>query len=146
MGGVVMEGLAYLVVMLMMIVILGGPLAILITMIPTRHILLTILKRIVHGFIIAMSLMVGSTFLFNAELPLPVHLIGLFGVAMAYIAIRREYFPEVRINGPLLSQFGLRRNGSQGNSDSGEQYGPVMKWRRNGRSGGNDGHGPEGQH
>jgi hypothetical protein len=79
-------------------------------------------------------------------MPLPVHLIGLYGVVMAYIAIRREYFPEVRIIGPLLSQFGLRRNGSQRSSDSSEQHGPVMKWRRNGRTGGNDGHGPEGQH
>jgi len=141
-----MEGLAYLVVMLMMTVILGGPLAILITMIRTRNIVLTVLKRIIHGFIIAMSLLVGSTFLFNSELPLPVHLIGLYGVAMAYIAIRREYFPEVRIIGPLLSQFGLRQIGSRGKSDSSEQHGPAMKWRRNGRSGGNDGHGPEGQH
>ena len=141
-----MESLAYLVVILMMTVILGGPLAILITMIRTRNILLTILKRIIHGLIIAVSLMVGSTFLFNPEMPLPVHLIGLYGVVMAYIAIRREYFPEVRIIGPLLSQFGLRRNGSQRNSDSSKQHGPVMKWRRNGRTGGNDGHGPEGQH
>jgi len=141
MEGVVMESLAYLVVMLMMTVILGGPLAILLTMIKTKNIILIVLKRIIHGFIIGMSLIVGSMFLFNTQLPLPVHLIGLFGVAMAYIAIRREYFPDVRIIAPLLARFGLRRS-----SDSNQQHGPTLKWRRNGRSGGNDGHGPEGQH
>ncbi len=136
-----MESLAFLVVILMLTAILGGPVAILLTMIRTRNILLTILRRVVHGVIVMFSLMVTSTFLFNVQLPLPVHLIGLYGVAMAYIAIRREYFPEVRIIAPLLSQLGLRR--SSGVSEGRES---VVKWRRNGRSGGNDGHGPEGQH
>jgi hypothetical protein len=136
-----MESLAYLAVMLMMTVILGGPVGILLTLIRPKNIFLIIIKRLLHGFVIAMSLIVGSTFLFNTQLPLPVHLIGLFGVAMAYIAIRREYFPDVRIIAPLLARVGLRRS-----SDSNQQHGPTLKWRRNGRSGGNDGHGPEGQH
>jgi hypothetical protein len=41
--GVVMEGLAYLVTILLMIVILGGPVAILLTKIQTKNIILTII-------------------------------------------------------------------------------------------------------
>ncbi len=136
-----MEGLAYLAVALMATVIFGGPVAILLTLIRPKNILLIIIKRILHGFVIPVPLILAFTFLLNLELPLPVRLIGLYGVTMVYIAIRREYFPDVRIIAPLLARVGLRRS-----SDSNQQHGPTLKWRRNGRSGGNDGHGPEGQH
>jgi len=64
--------------------------------------------------------------LFVAELPLIPRLIGLFSVVTSYIGLRREYFPEFFFMRNLIAKFGVSR--------------------KNGRSSGNDGHGPEGQH
>ena len=136
-----MEGLAYLVVLLLMTVILGGPVAIGLTKIKTTNMFLTFIRRILHGLIVAASLAVGLSFLLNPGLPFIVHLIGLFGITMGYIASRREYFPDVRITAPLLSKLGIK-----GDKGTTSQHGPLLRWRPNGRSGGKDGHGPGGQH
>ena len=140
MGGALMEGLAYLVAILMMTVVLGGPVAIGLTKIRTTNMFLTFIRRMLHGLIVAASVWVGIMFSFAPGVPLIVHLIGLFGISMGYIASRREYFPEVRIITPLLSRLGIK-----GTSDTAEQHGPLLKWRRNGRSNGSDGNGPGGQ-
>ena len=152
-----MESLAVLVAILMFIAFLAGPIAIGLTKLRTNNFILTIIRRILHGFFVAMSLWVGMMFFFNPGVPFVVHLIGLYGLAMGYIASRREYFPDVRIIAPLLARVGLQGitqrqitgKSTQSTAESGDsssQHGPVIKWRRTGRSGGNDGHGPEGQH
>lgn len=152
-----MESLAVLVAILMFIAFFAGPVAIGLTKLKTSNFILTIIRRIFHGFFVAMSLWVGMMFFFNPGVPLVVHLIGLYGLTMGYIASRREYFPDVRIIAPLLARLGLKgfaprqisddsTQDESGSSDSGSRHGPVIKWRRDGRSGGNDGHGPGGQH
>lgn len=152
-----MESLVLLVAILMLIAFLSGPVAIALTKLSSDNFILTIIRRIFHGFFVAMSLWVGMMFFFNPGGPLVVHLIGLYGLAMGYIASRREYFPDVRIIAPLLARLGLKgfaprqitggsTHNESGSGDTSSQHGPVIKWRRNGRSGGNDGHGPEGQH
>ena len=144
-----MEGLAYLVVIILMIVILGGPVAILLTKIRTKNIILTTIRRLLHGLVIALSVIISSSVFFKQQEPLSLHVIGIFGITMAYIALHREYFPDVRIIAPLLAKFGVKlwkRQKRSGNEQGSSHFGPVVKWRRGGHSGGNDGHGPEGQH
>ena len=144
-----MESLARLVVILMLSAFLGGPIAIGLTRIKTKNVLLTIVRRLIHAFFIAISVLVGAGLLINREVSLLIHLIGLYAVSMAYIALRREYFPDVRIIAPLLAKFGVKLWKKQKRSGSEQgisHFGPVVKWRRGGHSGGNDGHGPEGQH
>jgi hypothetical protein len=144
-----MEGLAYLVTILFMIVILGGPVAILLTKIRTEHIVLTIIRRFLHGFVITISLFINATVFWPPNRPFSLHAIGVFGISMAYIALRREYFPDVRIIAPLLAKFGVKlwkKQKRSGNGQGSSHFGPVVKWRRGGHSGGNDGNGPEGQH
>jgi hypothetical protein len=144
-----MESLARLVVILMLSAFLGGPIAIGLTRIKTKNVLLTIVRRLIHAFFIAISVLVGAGLLINREVSLLIHLIGLYAVSMAYIALRREYFPDVRIIAPLLAKFGVKlwkKQKRSGNEHGSSHFGPVVKWRRGGHSGGNDGHGPEGQH
>ena len=128
---------------------LGGPIAIGLTRIKTKNVLLTIVRRLIHAFFIAISVLVGAGLLINREVSLLIHLIGLYAVSMSYIALRREYFPDVRIIAPLLAKFGVKlwkKQKRSGNELGSSHFGPVVKWRRGGHSGGNDGHGPEGQH
>ena len=144
-----MEGLAYLVTILFMIVILGGPVAILLTKIRTEHIVLTIIRRFLHGFVITISLFINATVFWKPNHTFALYAISIFGISMAYIALRREYFPDVRIIAPVLAKFGVKlwkKQKRSGNEHGSSHFGPVVKWRHGGRSGGNDGHGPEGQH
>ena len=144
-----MESLAYLVVTLFMIVILGGPVAILLTKIRTEHIVLTIIRRLLHGFVITISLFINATVFWKPNHTFALYAISIFGISMAYIALRREYFPDVRIIAPVLAKFGVKlwkKQKRSGNERGSSHFGPVVKWRHGGRSGGNDGHGPEGQH
>jgi hypothetical protein len=152
-----MESLALLVATLMAIAFFSGPIAIALTKLSSGNFIITAIRRIFHGFFVAMSLWVGLMFFFDPGVPFVVNLIGLYALVMGYIASRREYFPDVRIIAPLLARLGLKgfpqrlikgdsTQGKSGSSDSGSRHGPVIKWRRNGRSGGNDGHGPGGQH
>ena len=144
-----MEGLAYLVTILLMIVILGGPVAILLTKIRTEHIVLTIIRRFLHGFVITISLFINATVFWKPNHTFALYAISIFGISMAYIALRREYFPDVRIIAPVLAKFGVKlwkKQKRSGNEHGSSHFGPVVKWRHGGRSGGNDGHGPEGQH
>lgn len=144
-----MESLAYLVVIIFMTLILGGPVAILLTKIQTEHIILMILRRLLHGLVVALSLIVGFQFLFIMEVRLSLRMIGLYSISMGYIALRREYFPDVRIIAPILAKFGVKlwkKQKRSGSEQGSSHFGPVVKWRRSGGSGENDGHGPEGQH
>ena len=89
-------------------------------------VILNLLRKFVHLVLIAFGNLIGVMWLLIAEIPLFPRLIGLFSVVTCYIGLRREYFPELFFMRDLFAKFGVSR--------------------KNGRSSGDDGHGPEGQH
>ena len=148
-----MESLAFIVAMLLLIAFLAGPVAIALTMRKSGSLVLNIFRKILHGFFVAMSLWVGLIFFSSPELPFLIHMIGLFGLVTGYIALRREYFPELRIVAPVLAKLGFKGGTNKDVTDednpagtSNSLFGPRLKWPRSGRSSGKDGHGPGGQH
>jgi hypothetical protein len=124
------------VAILFLIALLAGPLSIALSsqFVKSRLesksslviVLLNLLRKFVHLIFVAFGNLIGIMWLFVAELPLIPRLIGLFSVVTSYIGLRREYFPEFFFMRDLIAKFGVSR--------------------KNGRSSGNDGHGPEGQH
>ena len=131
-----MESLAYFVAILFLIALLAGPLSIALSSqfvksrLETKAslviVLLNLLRKFIHLILVAFGNLIGVMWLLIAEIPLIPRLIGLFSVVTSYIGLRREYFPELFFIRDLFAKFGLSR--------------------KNGRSSGNDGHGPEGQH
>jgi hypothetical protein len=130
------ESLAIVVVALFLIALLAGPLSIALSSRFVRSrlenksslgfVILNILRKAFHLVLVAFGNLIGVQFLFIAGLPLIPRVIGLFAVVTCYIGLRREYFPDFFFARDLLAKFGVSR--------------------KNGRSSGNDGHGPEGQH
>lgn len=155
-----MESLVKLVAFMLLTTVSSGPLAIALTLITDKNLLLKVLRRVLHGVLVTISLFFALIFSVNPEMPPVMKVIGLFALIMAYIALRREYFPDFRITAPLLRKLGLRKdkagkakgegidgqNSKDRSSHNPSPFGPLMKWRRNGSSGGDDGHGPGGQH
>ena len=131
-----MESLALVVTILFLIAVLAGPLSIALSsqFVKSRLetnssiaiVILNLLRKFLHLVLVAFGNLIGVQFLFIAGLPLIPRLIGLFSVVTCYIGLRREYFPDFFFVRDLLAKFGVSR--------------------KNGRSSGNDGHGPEGQH
>ena len=131
-----MESLAYFVAILFLIALLAGPLSIALSSqfvksrLETKAslviVLLNLLRKFIHLILVAFGNLIGIMWLLIAEIPLIPRLIGLFSVVTSYIGLRREYFPELFFIRDLFAKFGVSR--------------------KNGRSSGNDGHGPEGQH
>jgi hypothetical protein len=131
-----MESLAYFVTILFLIALLAGPLSIALSSqfiksrLETKSslaiVILNLLRKFVHLVLIAFGNLIGVMWLLIAEIPLFPRLIGLFSVVTCYIGLRREYFPELFFMRDLFAKFGVSR--------------------KNGRSSGDDGHGPEGQH
>jgi len=131
-----MESLALVVTILFLIAVLAGPLSIALSSqfvksrLETKSslaiVILNLLRKFLHLVLVSIGNLVGILWLFIAELPLIPRLIGLFSVVTCYIGLRREYFPDFFFVRDLLAKFGVSR--------------------KNGRSSGNDGHGPEGQH
>jgi hypothetical protein len=130
------ESLAIVVVMLFLIAILAGPISIALssTFLKSRLdskaslgiVILNLIRKAIHLVVVAFGNLIGVQFLLIAGLPLIPRLIGLFAVVTCYIGLRREYFPEFFFARDLVAKLGISR--------------------KNGRSSGNDGHGPEGQH
>jgi hypothetical protein len=130
------ESLAIVVVILFLIALLAGPLSIAIssqfvksrleTKASLAIVILNLLRKFLHLFLVAFGNLIGVQLLFIAGLPLIPRVIGLFSVVTCYIGLRREYFPEFFFMRDLFAKFGVSR--------------------KNGRSSGDDGHGPEGQH
>jgi hypothetical protein len=130
------ESLAFFIAILFLIALLAGPLSIALSsqFVKSRleaksslaNVILNLLRKFVHFILVAVGNLIGVMWLFIAELPLIPRLIGLFSVVTSYIGLRREYFPEFFFMRDLIAKFGLSR--------------------KNGRSSGDDGHGPEGQH
>jgi hypothetical protein len=130
------ESLAIVIVILFLIALLAGPLSIGLSsqFVKSRMeskaslaiVILNLLRKFIHLILVAFGNLIGVQFLFIAGLPFIPRLIGLFSVVTCYIGLRREYFPDFFFVRDLLAKFGVSR--------------------KNGRSSGNDGHGPEGQH
>ena len=122
--------------MLFLIALLAGPLSIALssqfiksrleTKASLAIVILNLLRKFVHLVLIAFGNLIGVMWLLIADIPLFPRLIGLFSVVTCYIGLRREYFPELFFMRDLFAKFGVSR--------------------KNGRSSGDDGHGPEGQH
>ena len=131
-----MESLAIVVIILFLIALLAGPLSIglssqfvksrLDTKASIAIVILNLLRKFVHLIFVAFGNLIGVQFLLISGLPLIPRLVGLFSVVTCYIGLRREYFPEFFFMRNLFAKFGVSR--------------------KNGRSSGDDGHGPEGQH
>ena len=131
-----MESLAIVVIILFLIAMLAGPLSIglssqfvksrLDTKASLAIVILNLLRKLVHFILVAFGNLIGVQFLLISGLPLVPRLVGLFSVVTCYIGLRREYFPEFFFMRDLFAKFGVSR--------------------KNGRSSGDDGHGPEGQH
>jgi hypothetical protein len=130
------ESLAIVVATLFLIALLAGPLSILLS---SRFIhsrlsgkssiwitILNALRKVIHLLFVAFGTLVGVQFLFISGLPLVPRVVGLFSVMTCYIGLRREYFPEFFFMRDLFAKFGVSR--------------------KNGRSSGDDGNGPAGQH
>ncbi len=131
-----MESLAIVVIILFLIAMLAGPLSIAIssqfvksrleTKTSLAIVIINLLRKFVHLILVAFGNLIGVQFLFINGLPLFPRLVGLFSIVTCYIGLRREYFPEFFFMRDLFAKFGVSR--------------------KNGRSSGDDGHGPEGQH
>lgn len=122
--------------MLILIAILAGPISIalssdflksrLASQASLAIVILNLIRKAIHLVVVAFGNLIGVQFLLIAGLPLIPRLIGLFAVVTCYIGLRREYFPEFFFARDLVAKLGISR--------------------KNGRSSGNDGHGPEDQH
>ena len=117
-----MESLAVVVATIFMIALLGGPIAYVLTYIPGETLLAKILRRIPILIIAFLSTIICTQLIF-APIPILGKSAGIFGLVTNYFAIRREFFPDF-----YLRKY-LKGKGIGG-----------------GRSKGNDGHGPAGQH
>jgi hypothetical protein len=130
------ESLAIVIIFLFLTALFAGPLSIALSsrLVKSRlegktsfgFVLLNILRKILHLLLVAFGNLVGVQFLLITGLPFFPRMIGLFSIATCYIGLRREYFPELFFMRDLFAKFGVSR--------------------KNGRSSGDDGHGPEGQH
>ena len=142
-----MESLAYLVVIIFMVTIFSGPFAIALTadrlvkFLNTKEsavwAIVNVLRKIVHLLAITIGTFLGMS-LISMGVTGP-KLIGIYAIVLAYIALRREYFPDFHLLAIIGNKLGIRKVGPG-------DHGPKIKWKRNGRSSGKDGHGPGGQH
>lgn len=142
-----MEGLAYLVVITLSITLFSGPFAIALTshrlvkfLNSKEGVLWAIvnaLRKIIHLLAITIGLFLGLS-LMAVEVTIT-KIIGVYAIVLGYIALRREYFPDFHLLATIGNKLGIRKIGPG-------DHGPKFKWKKNGRSSGDDGHGPGGQH
>lgn len=142
-----MEGLAYLVVIIFAITLFSGPFAIALTSHRLVKFLnskegvlwaiVNVLRKIIHLLAITIGTFLGLS-LMAVEVTIT-KFIGVYAIVLAYIALRREYFHDFHLLATIGNKLGLRKVGPG-------DHGPKIKWKKNGRSSGNDGHGPGGQH
>jgi hypothetical protein len=142
-----MEGLAYLVVIIFSIALFSGPFAIALTSHRLVKFLnskegvlwaiVNVLRKIIHLLTITVGVFLGLSLMAMAVTISKI--IGAYAIVLAYIALRREYFPDFHLLAIIGNKLGLRKVGPG-------DHGPAIKWKRNGRSSGDDGHGPGGQH
>jgi len=143
-----MESLAYLVVIIFMVTLFSGPFAISLT---TRRLvkflnskesvpwaIVNVLRKITHGLTIVIGTLLGFS-LVSMDGVTVAKFFGAYAIVLAYIALRREYFPDFHLLAIIGNKLGIRKVGPG-------DHGPKIKWKKNGRSSGDDGHGPGGQH
>jgi hypothetical protein len=99
--------------------------------------IVNVIRKIVHLLATTIGAFLGMS-LISMGVTGP-KLIGVYAIVLAYIALRREYFPDFHLLAIIGNKLGIRKVGPG-------DHGPQLKWKRNGRSSGNDGHGPGGQH
>jgi hypothetical protein len=92
-----MESLAYLVVIILMTFILAGPIALLLTLAKPKNKVLKIIKRIFQGIVLLLMFVASLDFLFKLFWAL-----GVYGFAMIYLTLAREYFPKKHILRELI--------------------------------------------
>ncbi len=142
-----MESLAYLVVIIFMVTLFSGPFAIALTSHRLVNFLnskenvpwaiVNVLRKITHGLTIVIGTFLGFS-LISTDVTIA-KFFGAYAIVSAYIALRREYFPDFHLLATIGNKFGIRKVGPG-------DHGPKIKWKKNGRSSGDDGHGPGGQH
>jgi len=143
-----MESLAYLVVIIFMVTLFSGPFAISLT---SRRLvkflnskesvswaIVNVLRKIVHAITTIIGTFLGFS-LVSMDGVTVAKFFGAYAIVLAYIAVRREYFPDFHLFATIGNKLGIRKVGPG-------DHGPKIKWKKNGRSSGNDGHGPGGQH
>jgi hypothetical protein len=143
-----MESLAYLVVIIFMVTLFSGPFAISLT---SRRLvkflnskasvpwaIVNVLRKIVHAFTTIIGTFLGFSLMSMGGATFA-KFFGAYAIVLAYIAVRREYFPDFHLLATIGNKLGIRKVGPG-------DHGPKVKWKKNGRSSGNDGHGPGGQH
>jgi len=143
-----MESLAYLVVIIFMVTLFSGPFAISLT---SRRLvkflnskesvpwaIVNVLRKIVHALTTIIGTFLGFS-LVSMDGVTVAKFFGAYAIVLAYIAVRREYFPDFHLLATIGNKLGIRKVGPG-------DHGPKVKWKKNGRSSGNDGHGPGGQH
>ena len=142
-----MESLAYLVVIIFMVTLFSGPFAIALTShrlvkylnskesVPWA--IVNVLRKITHGLTIVIGTFLGFSLLSTGVTV--AKFFGAYAIVSAYIALRREYFPDFHLLATIGNKLGIRKVGPG-------DHGPKLKWKKNGRSSGEDGHGPGGQH
>lgn len=99
--------------------------------------IINVLRKILHLLAVTIGAFLGMS-LVSMAVTIP-KLVGIYAIVLAYIALRREYFPDFHLLATIGNKLGIRKVGPG-------EHGPKLKWKRNGRSSGNDGHGPGGQH
>lgn len=142
-----MESLAYLAVIIFMVTLFSGPFAIALTSHQLVKFLnskesvpwaiVNVLRKIIHGLTIVIGTFFG--FLWLSTGVTVAKFFSAYSITLAYIALRLEYFPDLHLLATIGNKLGLRRVGPG-------DHGPKLKWKKNGRSSGDDGHGPGGQH
>ena len=143
-----MESLAYLVVIIFMVTLFSGPFAIALT---SRRLvkflnskesvpwaIVNVLRKIVHALTTIIGTFLGFSLMSMGGVTVA-KFFGAYAIVLAYIAVRREYFPDFHLLATIGNKLGLRKVGPG-------DHGPKLKWKKNGRSSGDDGHGPGGQH
>ena len=139
-----MESLAYLVVIIFMVTLFSGPFAISLT---SRRLvkflnskesvpwaIVNVLRKIVHALTTIIGTFLGFS-LVSMDGVTVAKFFGAYAIVLAYIAVRREYFPDFHLLATIGNKLGLRKVGPG-------DHGPKIKWKKNGRSSGDDGHGP----
>lgn len=151
-----MESLAYLVVIIFMITLFSGPFAIALT---SRRLvkflnskesvpwaIVNVLRKIVHAITTIIGAFLGFSLMSMGGVTVA-KFFGAYAIVLAYIAVRREYFPEFFILVRLLILLGIKgKEEPRIYSADGTEIIRAKKVKRIGRSSGRDGHGPEGQH
>jgi hypothetical protein len=158
-----MESLATLVLIIFLLALFFGPLAIALTSSALVNFLnskfgifwtlVDVLRKIIHFAAISIGTFLGFSLL-TMGVTFP-KLIGVYALVLAYIALRREYFPGFYVMRRLFSALGInnlpslsikRKEEPPVFSADGTEIIRAKRSKRFGRTSGKDGHGPAGQH